>query len=112
MADTWILDWGALTAVSEAPGRDAGAVTSTPNPARGATTIRFDVPRRGTVSLRVYDWNGRLVRRLVDGPLRSGAHAVHWDLETERGRELAAGTYFYELRAGGVRRGGRVLIIR
>jgi hypothetical protein len=68
-----------------------------PNPARGATTLRFALPREGAARLSVYDAGGRRVRRLVDGVLPAGEHTAAWDLRDDAGRAVGAGLYFARL---------------
>jgi len=41
-----------------------------------STTIRFALPQREHVTLKVFEVNGREVARLVDGNLAAGNHAV------------------------------------
>ncbi len=72
---------------------------SAPNPFRGTTQIRFDLPRPGKVSLRVFDVTGRLVRTLVDGEEPAGFRSVIWDGLDETGKRSSAGVYFYALDA-------------
>jgi hypothetical protein len=72
-------------------------VGANPNPFGPATDLRFSIPARGPVSLRVYDVAGRLVRTLVDEPLDGGAHAIRWDGRTDPGEQAAAGVYFLRL---------------
>jgi subtilisin-like proprotein convertase family protein len=68
-----------------------------PNPFNPMTTIRFDLPRRGQVSLRIYDVAGRLVRTLVDGEMPAAQHSVVWDGNDQTGRRQASGVYYYRL---------------
>jgi len=63
-----------------------------PNPFNPATSISFDLPTAGHVSLKVYDVRGRLARTLVDGPMPAGPNVVSFD-----GTGLASGTYFYAI---------------
>ena len=70
---------------------------NTPNPFRGATQIRFDLPRSGKVTLSIYDVAGRLVRNLVNGPQEAGYRSVMWDGLDEAGQRAAAGVFFYSL---------------
>jgi hypothetical protein len=42
----------------------------------------------------------------------AGAHAVHWDGRTERGKELPSGAYFARLRANGRKEVRRVVLAR
>jgi hypothetical protein len=84
-----------------------------PNPFVRSTTIRFDVPWRAAVSLRVYDVRGRLVRTLAAGvALEAGRHQRVWNGTTEDGKRARAGVYFYELTAAGFRRVSRVVKLR
>ncbi|MGD9141162.1 MAG: DUF362 domain-containing protein [bacterium] len=68
-----------------------------PNPAAMETEISYSVGRMGLVRLAVYDMNGRLVRKLVDGPKCTGDHTVTWNGRNDAGERVAAGIYFYRL---------------
>jgi hypothetical protein len=63
-----------------------------PNPFNPSTTIRYDLPHAGEVSLAVYDLLGREVTILVDGYMEPGYHEVQWN-----GRELSSGIYIARL---------------
>ncbi|HXX62217.1 MAG TPA: T9SS type A sorting domain-containing protein, partial [Bacteroidota bacterium] len=88
-----------VTSVASAPGAEAPATLSLaqnfPNPFNPATTLSFDVPEQGSVSLKVYDILGREVRTLIDGQLRAGHYQMPFD-----GTALASGVYFYRLQFG------------
>ncbi len=64
-----------------------------PNPFNPVTTIRFDLPGRSTVTLRVINILGQTVATLVDSDLPAGSFATTFDAGT-----LASGVYFYKLR--------------
>jgi len=68
-----------------------------PNPAVGATTIAFGLPRAGVIALDVFDTQGRLVKRLADGAFPAGVHQLRWDGRDQGGARLGAGLYFYRL---------------
>ena len=64
------------------------------------TKISFVVPDGGaSVSLRIYDVSGRLVRTLVDGFESAGTRSYSWNGTDDQGRSVASGTYYYELSA-------------
>ena len=67
-----------------------------PNPTAGKTTIAFELPRSGDVSLRLYDVAGREVALLALGTHGPGRHLV--PVAAER---LAPGHYHYVLRSLG-----------
>ena len=72
-----------------------------PNPFHVSTSIHFDIPVRESVSLRVFDVSGRLVRNLAEwGTLDAGPHEVQWDAHDDRGGTVPSGVYFYRLQAG------------
>jgi hypothetical protein len=73
-----------------------------PNPFNPTTVIRYEVPAsEGTVTLRLYDVSGRLIRTLFDGAQTFGEGSVTWDGTDEHGNPLASGVYFCRLQAPG-----------
>jgi hypothetical protein len=83
-----------------------------PNPARGATTLRFGLPRAARVELALYDQQGRRVRSLLGGMQPAGERTIAWDGRDESGRALPAGLYFVRLAAEGRTLVSRLAVIR
>jgi len=89
-----------------------------PNPFRGETTIRFDVPTSATdftggrVELKIYNLLGQLVRTLRDANLPPGSHVAEWDGRDEAGRRVAAGVYLYRLHANGATLTKKLALLR
>jgi predicted acyl esterase len=71
-----------------------------PNPVSASTTIRFSLDRSGPARLLVYDAQGRVLRRLIDGRRDAGTQAVTWDGLDAVGRPVPSGIYFYRLDVG------------
>ena len=71
-----------------------------PNPFNPVTTINYDLPKEGKVSLIVYDLMGREVTRLTDNFMPAGYHTVRWNARNQFGMEVSAGVYFYHIQAG------------
>jgi hypothetical protein len=90
---------GDITAAGDAP-RAFQLVGAVPNPFNPQTTIKYVLPEAGSVRLRLYDVQGRLVRTLVDGSRAAGANEVRWDGRDNTGRSMASGTYFARLEQG------------
>lgn len=63
-----------------------------PNPFNPSTTIKFSLPNRDFVKLKVYDLLGKEVASLVDGELNQGEHSVNFNAAG-----LSSGVYFYKL---------------
>ena len=78
-----------------------------PNPFNPTTTIRFSLPKRERVTLRVFDVLGREVVALVSAELNPGEHSVVFNA-----KGLASGVYLYQLRAGGSIQIKKMLITR
>ena len=92
---------------------DSLAVRSAPNPFNPSTTLHFQLPEAGPVTLTVYNVAGQAVAELARGEvLQAGRHAREWHGTDERGRALASGLYLYRLIAGGQVRVGKIALIR
>ena len=103
---------GPATGVDGASGALFALRPARPNPSRGRTVFAVDVPCSGTVRLAVYDVAGRLIRRLKDGPVRSGEHLFVWDGRDGEGRPVAAGVYFCVAEAGGENASRKIVLVR
>jgi hypothetical protein len=67
----------------------------TPNPATTGAALSYTLMHAGTVSCRVYDAAGSLVRELAPGVQSAGPHRLDLDLST-----LRPGTYFCTVQSG------------
>ncbi|HET9251028.1 MAG TPA: Ig-like domain-containing protein [Candidatus Eisenbacteria bacterium] len=66
-----------------------------PNPLNPEATIALHMPAGGTLTVRVYDLSGRLVRTIVDRDTRAaGDHEIRFDGKDDRGVTLPSGRYF------------------
>ena len=63
-----------------------------PNPFNPITNIRFNLPKNGFVTLKVFDIIGREVTTLVNEKLCAGSYETEWD-----GSGYPSGVYFYRL---------------
>jgi hypothetical protein len=83
-----------------------------PNPfsRRGSTTIHFILGEDSDVKIRVLDAAGRLVRTL-DQRGQRGDNWVMWNAKDRNGRRVAAGIYFYEIRAPGFSAERKMLVV-
>lgn len=63
-----------------------------PNPFNPTTTIKYNIPISGFVTLKVFDITGKLVKTLVSSYQRRGQYTITFDAS-----ELSSGIYFYQL---------------
>ena len=66
-----------------------------PNPFNPSTTISYQLPNDGLVSLKVYDVLGKEVATLVNEQKSAGKYEVKFDAS-----KLTSGTYIYKISAG------------
>jgi len=83
-----------------------------PNPFNPETTIRFELPADGLVSLRIYDVTGQVVRELVSTSQMAGTHSVVWNGRNSGGAQVANGLYLYELRVGDYRSIRKMILMK
>jgi 2',3'-cyclic-nucleotide 2'-phosphodiesterase/3'-nucleotidase/5'-nucleotidase len=78
-----------------------------PNPFNPVTTIRFGLPERNHVTLKVYNILGQDVATLVDEVKPAGYHIIHWNAE-----KLASGLYFTRMESGNKVRLTKMLLLK
>ncbi|MCK4352278.1 carboxypeptidase regulatory-like domain-containing protein [candidate division WOR-3 bacterium] len=75
-----------------------------PNPFTKTTEIRYQIPdlrqKNITVSLKIYDITGTLIRTLVNESQKPNYYKVIWNGHNEIGKRVPAGIYFYRMKAG------------
>jgi len=67
-----------------------------PNPFNSSTTISWQSPVSGRVTIKLYDILGREIETIVDGYYEAGNHSTLFMLNSK----LSTGVYFYKLKAG------------
>lgn len=63
------------------------------------------VVQDSTVTAKIYDVTGKLIRMIELGHVTAGNYvesnrAIYWDGRSENGEMVASGTYFYQIQAG------------
>lgn len=83
-----------------------------PNPFNPTTEIAYHLPKLTSVTLKIYNNLGQLVKVLVDKRQTSGSYAIQWDARDEFGRTVPSGLYFYQLQAESFIETCKMLLIR
>ncbi len=78
-----------------------------PNPFNPISTIRYDIPHAGIVSLNVYDVIGREVGNLVNEVQEPGTYSVCFDAST-----FSSGMYLYKLASGKFSQTKKMIVVR
>jgi hypothetical protein len=77
-------------------------LATSPNPSHGPLSVALDTPVDGSVSVRVIDAAGRVVRILSESPsMPAGHHEFPWDGSNIGGKRVGPGIYSVVVRANG-----------
>jgi hypothetical protein len=83
-----------------------------PSPAKGAVIIWYNLNVPCRVEIEVYEVSGRAIYRHEYDGLEAGTHYFNWDGVNVSGDNVASGTYYYRIDAGGKDAEGSVTIVR
>lgn len=91
--------------ITQSNGNELQLSTNVPNPFTTSTNFGFTVPPLAaaaatTVTVRVFDMNGAVVRQLMQQQLPAGNYRVEWDGTHDNGIAAPAGNYLCEIRVG------------
>jgi hypothetical protein len=78
-----------------------------PNPFNPITTIKFDLPKDGLITLEVYDILGRRITTLVNEHRSAGSYEQVFDASS-----IASGVYVYKLQAGDFIRSKKMILLK
>lgn len=99
LPDGTVLTLNPVTSIKEVGGINAPSNyelgQNYPNPFNPSTSIRFALPAKSFVSLKVFNVIGQEVATLVNDELNAGAYSYNFDA-----KGLTSGIYFYKLTAG------------
>jgi Secretion system C-terminal sorting domain len=78
-----------------------------PNPFNPSTTIKYQIPRSGNVTVKVFDILGAEVATLVNEVQNEGRYEVNFDAS-----KLASGVYIYRLQANDFSASKKMILLR
>jgi hypothetical protein len=80
---------------------------NSPNPFNPTTIIKYQIPKSGFVSLKVFDVLGNEVETLVNKEKSAGTYELVFDAT-----DLSSGIYFYKLQAGDFTATKKMIVIK
>ena len=88
-----------------------------PNPFNPETWIPYYLVEATTVTVRIYNVKGELIRSINVGKQAAGAYtnrqrAVYWDGKDDTGQSVASGVYFYQLLADDFSETRRMVVMK
>jgi len=92
---------------SEAIPQQYALLQNYPNPFNPTTTIQYDLPVVGFVTLKVFDVLGREIETIVDGEQNAGFYEIEFNAS-----RLASGIYFYRIQAGNFIETKKMLLLK
>jgi hypothetical protein len=78
-----------------------------PNPFNPSTTIRYEIPRQGHVTLKIYNIIGQEVETLIDEQRNAGRGEVVWNAS-----RFSSGVYFSRFRAGEFTKTMKLILVK
>jgi len=90
-----------MAIAAPAPSAPLGVTAASAHPIESSAAWRVALAAPGTLSARLYDLNGRLVREFPAVEQTAGVHELRWDGVTGWGEQAPAGIYFLRVEAGG-----------
>ena len=83
-----------------------------PNPFNPETTIAYQLPETGHVTIVIYNMMGQEVRKLIDEDRQAGFHEVVWDGRNEKGETVPSGIFIIRTVIGEVVKTRKVLLMK
>lgn len=70
---------------------------SFPNPFNSKVFINYTLPRKGRISIKVYNIVGETIITLLNTEQSAGEHVVLWDGKDNSGERVSSGVYIYRI---------------
>ncbi|MBN2611125.1 MAG: VCBS repeat-containing protein [Bacteroidales bacterium] len=87
-------------------------VQNHPNPFNIQTSIRYQIPEKSNVILKIFNISGQEIRTLADEEKEAGFYNLFWNGEDNHGRIVASGIYIYKIQAGNFTQFKKMIILK
>lgn len=71
-----------------------------PNPFNPSTIIKFNLPKDGFTTLKIFDLYGKEITTLIKENLSAGTYELKFSTEDLNDKSISSGVYFYQLKSG------------
>jgi len=89
------------------------SISNFPNPFNPTTTINYQLPQDGMVTIKVYDIIGKEVATLVNEHKSSGYYSLEFNARhIEKSREITSGVYIATIQASGFNKSIKLMLTK
>jgi hypothetical protein len=113
--DIGAFEYGASSAIAylnEKYPREFTLNQNYPNPFNPQTTVKYQLPKAGKVTMYVYNVLGQRIATLYNGFQKMGTHTETWNGKNEDGDKVPTGVYFLRLDAGSVSKSIKMVLLK
>ena len=83
-----------------------------PNPFNSMITLSYNSNLKNSISIAIYDFNGKYIKSIINYDLTAGTQTVRWDGTDQFSRPVAAGMYLYLIEGAGFRQTGKMIYLK
>lgn len=83
-----------------------------PNPMNLNTTIKYGIPKTTSVSFKIYNSAGQVIRTFLYKDQKPGFYKIYWDGKDNQQRKVALGAYFYRLETEDFKKCRKLILIK
>lgn len=83
-----------------------------PNPFNPSTNIKFSIPERSRVKIRVFNSLGEEIITLLNNTLERGEHSIVWNGKDKNNKTVPSSVYFITMEAKNFRKTIKSVLIK
>jgi Tol biopolymer transport system component len=83
-----------------------------PNPFNPSTTVEYSISEDAHIDLAIFNVKGQLVRTLENGLKKRHNYRIVWDGKSDKGEDVASGTYFLRLKTDRFTQTRKLVVLR
>lgn len=84
-----------------------------PNPFNQETSIIYQLPESGQVTMQVFNLRGNLIKTLLNNEYcEAGYYTFKWNGRDENGNKVTSSVYFYKIKIGSWKKAKKMILIR